>query len=253
MGYFSQEALDDLKNGLAELPPQLRKLKASYASRAYGNDQAREYAQHGLSRRLSTMVQMVETVFELLPPELEDVPELITVMAATACIQNFVMNAFGCLENLAWIWVLEKNVRGKGGAELGRFDIGLGKPYVRKSFSAEFQAFLDEHKEWLGNLISFRDGLAHRIPLYIPPYVIDEASAEQFKTLDAAAIAAALAGDQAEYDRLRGEQKALGKFRPWMTHSVLDGAPTIIFHKQMLHDYVTVDAYCWTLIEEFAR
>jgi hypothetical protein len=38
-----------------------------------------------------------------------------------------------------------------------------------------------------------------------------------------------------------------------MTHSVLDGAPTIVFHKQMLHDYVTVDAYCWTLIEEFDR
>jgi hypothetical protein len=45
----------------------------------------------------------------------------------------------------------------------------------------------------------------------------------------------------------------LGRFRPWMTHSMLDSAPTILFHKQMLHDYVTVDAYCWTLIEEFGR
>ncbi|MGA7809770.1 hypothetical protein [Bradyrhizobium sp.] len=83
--------------------------------------------------------------------------------------------------------------------------------------------------------------------------MIDETSAEQYRTLDAAAVAAALAGDQAEYDRLRGEQRALGQFRPWMTHSVLDGAPTILFHKQMLHDYVTLDAYCWTLLEEFAR
>lgn len=253
MGYFSQEALEDLTKGRAELAPALRKSKASYAGRAWTNEKAKEYAQHGLCRRLSTMTQMVDTVFEILPPDLDEVPELVTVMAATACIQNFVMNAFGCLENLAWIWVLEKNVRGKGGAELGRYDIGLGKPYVRKSFSAEFQAFLDENQEWLGNLISFRDGLAHRIPLYIPPYVIEEAVVEQFKTLGAAAIAAALAGNQAEYDRLRGEQRALGKFRPWMTHSVLDGAPTIVFHKQMLHDYVTVDAYCWTMIEEFAR
>jgi hypothetical protein len=38
-----------------------------------------------------------------------------------------------------------------------------------------------------------------------------------------------------------------------MTHSVLGGAPTILFHKQILHDYVTVDAYCWTLIDEFER
>jgi hypothetical protein len=253
VGYFSKEATEDLTKERAELQPALRKLKVAYAGRTYTNEQAREYAQHGLCRRLSTMVQMVDTVFEVLPPDLDEIPGLVTVMAATACIQNFVMNAFGCLENLAWIWVLEKNVRGKGGLELGRHEIGLGKLYVRNSFSTECKTFLDDNKEWLGNLISFRDGLAHRIPLYIPPFVIEAATAEQYKTLDAAAIAAALASDQAEYGRLRGEQKALGRFRPWMTHSVLDGAPTILFHKQMLHDYVTVDAYCWTLIEEFGR
>lgn len=163
------------------------------------------------------------------------------------------MNAFGCLENLAWIWVLEKNVRGKRGAELGRYDIGLGKPHVLKSFGPEIKAFLDGNQEWLGNLISFRDGLAHRIPLYIAPYVIEEAAAEQHKALDAAAITAAIAGDQAEYDRLRGQQRALGRFRPWMTHSVYEGAPTILFHKQILHDYVTIDAYGWSVIEEFER
>ena len=199
------------------------------------------------------MVHMVETVFELLPPEQDAIPELVTVMDATACIQNFVMNAFGCLENLAWIWVLEKNVRGKGGTELGRYDIGLGKPYVLKSFSPEFKAFLDGNQDWLGNLISFRDGLAHRIPLYIAPYVIEEAAAEQHKALDAAAIKAAVAGDQTEYDRLRGEQRALGRFRPWMTPSVYEGSPTILFHKQVLYDYVMIDAYGWTLLEELGR
>lgn len=192
MGYFGKEALDELTKGRAELQPALRKLKAAYAGRTYAKDQAREYAQHGLCRRLSAMVHAIETVFELLPPDLDAIPELVTVMDATACIQNFVMNAFGCLENLAWIWVLEKNVRGKAGAELGRHDVGLGKPYVKKSFSPEFKAFLDGNRDWLGNLISFRDGLAHRIPLYIAPYVIEEAAAEQHKTLGVAAIAAGI-------------------------------------------------------------
>jgi hypothetical protein len=253
LGYFSQQALDELTLGRAELPPALRKLKAAFAGRTYANDQAREYAQHGLCRRLSSMVHMVETVFELLPPGQDSIPERATVMDATACIQNFVMNAFGCLENLAWIWVLEKNIRGKGGAELGRYDVGLGKPHVRKSFSPEFRAFLDENQDWLANLISFRDGLAHRIPLYIAPYVIEEAAAEEHKALDAAAIKAAIAGNQGDYDRIRGEQQALGRFRPWMTHSVYEGVPTILIHKQMLHDYVTIDAYGWTLLEEFER
>jgi hypothetical protein len=82
--------------------------------------------------------------------------------------------------------------------------------------------------------------------------VIDDSAAEQYRTLDAAAVAAALAGDQAEYDRLRGEQRSLGRFRPRMAHSVFEGAPTILFHTHILHD-ATVDAYCCTLIEEFVR
>jgi hypothetical protein len=96
------------------------------------------------------------------------------------------------------------------------------------------------------NLISFHDGLAHRIPLYVAPYVIEEPVTEQHRALDAAAVAAAIAGDQAEHDRLRGERRMLGRFRPRMIHSVYEDAPTIPFHKQMLHDYVIVDAYCLT-------
>jgi hypothetical protein len=32
-----------------------------------------------------------------------------------------------------------------------------------------------------------------------------------------------------------------------MTHSVCEGAPTIVFHKQMLHGSVTIDAAALTL------
>jgi hypothetical protein len=82
--YFNQQALDDLTAGLSELPQQLRRLKNGCAGLALTNERAQEYLQHGLSRRLSTMVQMVQTVFELLPPADEAIPENVTVMAATA-------------------------------------------------------------------------------------------------------------------------------------------------------------------------
>lgn len=142
-------------------------------------------------------------------------------------------------------------MRGKRGAELGRFDVGLGKPFVRKTFSDEFTASMDDNKDWLANLIAFRDGLAHRIPLYIAPYVIEESS-EQHKTIDIAAVAAAVAGDPADYVRLR-LTTAPSRFPPWMTHSVCEGASTILFHKQVQHDYATIDAYGWALPEKFDR
>jgi Na+/melibiose symporter-like transporter len=54
--------------------------------------------------------------------------------------------------------------------------------------------------------------------------VIDDAAAEQQKALDADAIKAAIAGNTADYDRIRGEQRALGRFRPW----ILGDCPTAV-------------------------
>ena len=50
-------------------------------------------------------------------------------------------------------------------------------------------------------------------------------------------------------DRLRAEQQALGRFRPWMIHSTYDQSPTVVFHFPLLQDYITVDEYGWTMLE----
>ncbi|GLH79728.1 hypothetical protein SSBR45G_46370 [Bradyrhizobium sp. SSBR45G] len=71
MGYFKQEALDKLQSGLADLPRAVLKLREAYALRAYKEDLTREHAQHGLCRRLATMVHSIQTTFELMPPESE--------------------------------------------------------------------------------------------------------------------------------------------------------------------------------------
>jgi hypothetical protein len=40
-----------------------------------------------------------------------------------------VFNAFGCLDNLAWIWVHEKELKGQDGNDLKAQWVGLGKSY----------------------------------------------------------------------------------------------------------------------------
>jgi hypothetical protein len=148
-GYFSKEDIETLRQGRQELPAQLASLREAYILRSYKNEKAAEFARQGFCRRLGTLVQAIELTFELLPPELEEIPDRKTVVDATIAIQAFVMNCFGCLENLAWIWVLEKNVKGKGGRELDRNEVGFGKKYVKPSFSDKFKAYLDSRKEWL--------------------------------------------------------------------------------------------------------
>ena len=56
------------------------------------------------------------------------------------------------------------------------------------------------------------------------------------------------AKDFEEYDRLQAEQQKLGFFRPWMTHSIFEGRQ-VVFHTQ-LTDYVTIDEYSRTMLEE---
>ncbi len=49
------------------------------------------------------LVRAIDQVYEVLPPEKEYIPEHNEVMGATIAIQSFVLNTFGCLDNLAWI------------------------------------------------------------------------------------------------------------------------------------------------------
>jgi len=112
---------------------------------------------------------------------------------------------------------------------------------VRDSLSTEFREYLDSRESRFEDTKNFRDSLAHRIPLYIPPYVIKSSNDEEHNRLEQEATAALLRGDHVEHDRLRDDQKKLGEFRRWMTHSRYEQSPTVIFHRQLLSDYATID------------
>jgi hypothetical protein len=254
-GYFSADELQKMTVGRAEVHQQFAELREKYLIRIYKTDRAREYAFHGFARRLGTLVRAIDRVFEILPPEREDIPERDEVVDATIAIQSFVFNTFGCLDNLAWIWVFEKSVKNDDGTELDLQRVGLGKSYkqVRRSFSKQFLEYLESRQEWFDHIKIFRDSLAHRIPLYIPPYVVSPKNLEEYNRLEPASGEALKLADFKEYDRLQSEQQKLGVFRPWMTHSQREQAPSVVFHTRLLVDYVTVDEFGRTMLEELGR
>lgn len=219
------------------------------------NERAREFATHGFCRRLGHLVQAIDTVYAKLPPELDEIPDRERVVAAVIAIQSFVLNTFGCLDNLAWIWVCEKNVRKADGSALDPKWVGLGRQnrQVRRSFSREFCAYLDSRQEWFDNLKNFRDSLAHRIPLYIPPYVVTPNNLEEYNRLEVVMKDALRRADLESYARIELEQQRLAHFRPWMTHSRTENAPTVLFHVQLLQDYVTIDEFGRMMLEELER
>ena len=253
--YFSAENVAKLIQGREEVHKQFVELRWRYISRKYKSERAREYATHGFGRRLGTLVRAIDQVYEILPPDLEDIPERDHVVDATIAIQSFVLNVFGCLDNLAWIWVYEKDVKREDGTDLDPKWVGLAKhnKQVRNSFSNEFRAYLDSRQQWFEHIKGFRDSLAHRIPLYIPPYIVTPKTVDDYNRLEQASGEALQRNDFKEYDRLQSEQKKFGLFRPWMTHSKYEGAPSVVFHSQILADYITIDEFGRTLLDELDR
>src|SRR5687767_10255964 len=116
--YFKPEDIEKLHAGRNEMHRQFAELRERFLSRKYRTERGHEFAYHGFGRRLGTMVRAVDVVFKELPPKLDAIPDKDTVVDATLMIQAFVLNAFGCLDNLAWIWVCEKPVLNAEGKEL---------------------------------------------------------------------------------------------------------------------------------------
>jgi len=251
--FFSADRVAQLLAEKEEIQRQFAELREAMCMRTYKTARGAEYAKHGFCRRLETLVRSIERVYELLPPDQQEIPSREFVVDAAIAIQAFVMNAFGCLDNIAWIWVFEKEIKNSDGSDLERLEVGLGKKKVKNKLTKEFQAYLDSRQQWLGNLINFRDALAHRVPLYIPPYVVPERNIPKYNELEKAKWEEPAKSDPVSYEKIKTEQLQLCQFVPGMMHSIFDQSPQIEFHSQLLIDYVTIDEYGRTLLQELDR
>lgn len=251
--YFKEEDVEKMKNECAAIPERHQALMNDFLKRRYQNERAREFAHNGFLRRLKTLARCIGNVFDLLPPDLEGLPDNDRRHDAEINLQAHVINAFGCHDNLAWIWVKEKNITKANGSPVPDRQVGLRKvnTIVRGSFSCGFQQYLESRDPWFDYLDSFRHALAHRIPLYIPPYtLVGEANHAAAEELEIRKMEALRRWDFQEYDRLTGEQDALGVFRPWMQHSFGENAKPAVFHPQLLTDFNTVEEMARKVLEE---
>jgi hypothetical protein len=253
--FFTQEQIAEMANKFGSMSERCQDLVKCFMVRKYTNKQAREYATHGFSRRLFTLVECMEIIFDRLPPERDRIPTRKERLDATIGIQAFVFNAFGSIDNLAWIWVLEKGVKNKKGEPIHKNAIGLASHHmaVRASLSPVFQEYLTGKDDWFKQLEDFRHALAHRVPLFVPPYIITKDKEAAYNELEAAMNEALSKRDYDEYDKKAAAQKELGIFRPVMLHSVVESEAYVAFHPQFLADFATIEELAGKMLEELDR
>lgn len=251
--YFEPDQIARMDNSMSELTEKCHELAEQFVNREYASQLADEHAKHGFCRRLNLLARAIHNVFRLLPPELTSVPDDEMVIDATINIQSFVTNVVGCCDNLAWIWVGEKAILQNDGSEVQPHMVGLRSNILIKTYPDTLRTYLEERREWLDYIKNFRDSLGHRIPLYIPPYIVDPENVDAFKSLEAAALKALSRGEMEEFERLETEQERLKFFRPWITHSFREESGKLIFHPQMLSDFDTIHEIGWKFFHELEQ
>lgn len=253
MATYSAETIADLYREAGELLLEQVAIQKLFLAYKFITEDAREQALSGYLRRTNTLLRAIENVFELLPPELDAIPDRNVVVDATISIHAFVVNTFGALDNLAWILVNERNVVGKKGKNLNPKSVSLANPYLLASCGVDFRAYLERRDDWNKGMRAFRDSLAHQVPLYIPPYTIKHADREQYDKFENEKAEALISRKPGEYKRLDYEQSKLGTFHPVMVRSVSDEKGQAQFHPQLISDFRTVHEFGREVLNELGR
>lgn len=204
-------------------------------------EKAQEYLNHGVCRRLKVVARCLDKIFEIFPVDRTQLLNWDEVADIQIHLHAFVININGLLDNLAWVFVCEKALEGV--IEGGRQGIGLFKKETQKHLPDELKIHLatERMREWHNRYAKdYRDVLAHRIPLYVPPSMVTTDDVEQYKATERAQMAALLSGDFAGAHQKNLELEALQKVCFTFTHSYSESEMVLYLHPQMIADANTV-------------
>lgn len=237
---YSTEQLADITGSMSHAIKEANNLRLRIVAHTFRTPLGQEFALQGLLRRMRTLKRCISNVFELFPPTQAAPLPVDKREDAEINLQSFVFNTAGCLDNLAWIWVHEMDVRGKNGKAFSYNQVGLGRSCtsLRATLSGSLQVYLSSIDGWFRQQEDYRHSLAHRIPLYLPPYFIAPGDVDLHYSLDVQANSAARVGNQAEYDRLSAEQRELGIAGSLMRHD--PRSRPVIVHAMLIADFRTV-------------
>lgn len=241
---YTKEALHEIQNAQTELCEKLHDLNSRLVAilgPKLKEMHAREYLQHGLCRRLKIINKSLRNVFEIFPPDRTDRLQNEELEDIQINLHAFFINVYGSLENIAWIYALENKIQHLTDSPLS---IGLFKKETTKFLNKELKDYLNSSriKKWFTEYAkNYRDALAHRIPLYVPPFKLNPSEVEQFKALELQINAAFQNLDFNLIKELESQRDKLGSIAGTFLHSFShDKSRPVALHPQLIADASTV-------------
>jgi hypothetical protein len=250
--HYTEAGVTSLVQGHFEVDKDFASLlmRVAEESATLTNPRAKEFLVEGVARRLHILRRALQNIFTLFPPSDVRRIEDERLMDAQISLHAFVINVYGLLDNLAWAFLwrhgLEKSINRK--------QVGMFSPQMTPHWPNEIRHYVAATMSWFTKYLkNYRDALAHRIPLYIPPASFTKDEAARWEALEEEQLAAIQAHDWRRVDALRREEHHLGAACPMFNHSFDDSeASTMVFlHPQVLSDAKTVLQGCAVFLDHW--
>lgn len=218
-----------------------------FAQERLANADAKKYMLHGVARRLGFIRRCANRIFESFPPSQITPLDRETLEDINIHLHAFILHGNALQDNLAWVYVKEFEV------DVGRHDVSLFKNRLKRLLPQPVRDYLDNEQiqRWhAAYSTDFRDALAHRIPLYVPPAQLTPADAQRAGELQAIFNERVQAHDWEAVIAAQDEMNSLGLACPYFLQEF--GGNQIILHPQILCDALTAVELYTTVTENWA-
>ncbi len=256
---YSQESLDEIKVKYNEIHLLYREqvLNLAIFQNKLNNEKACEYLMHGVVRRLDILFQCIENIFTMFTPNRSKHLSKKELLNLDINLHAFFINMAGIFDNLGWVFVYENSLFGrKKDEKIRRIDVGLFNVATQKHLNPKLREYLQSErmKSWYGNYTkNYRDSLAHRIPLYIPPSILNKEQSKEFRDIEAERQGLDFSDEEYIHKShtLINKQRNLGVASHFFAHSMNEGSPLVYFHAQIISDYLTINEVITIFYDDF--
>jgi len=203
---------------------------------------AQEYMLHGVGRRVKVLHRSLENIFQLFPPSQERPLKPEDLADVQINLHAFMINLYGIFENWAWAFIYRHRLE----SEIGSWNnVGLFKKRTQSFLPSVLKDYLQSksaanwQKKYLKN---YRDALAHRIPLYVPPATFTPEEGDRYNKLTEEQFQCIETRNWDGLQDMKIKQENVGRpcFEFLHAFSKEEGAGSLALHTQLLCDSMLI-------------
>jgi hypothetical protein len=220
-------------------------MKAAQISQALQSEGAKEHLAHGFSRRMGIINSNFIGIISIADPQRttplsdDDRNEL------TLHLNSFYFHIRGALDNLAWCLAYEFQILGEVKEAENAFQAKVslfGNPFQKglEKRAIPFVGLLKALSDWWKEVKTFRDPVAHRIPLYAIPSVLSEAEATQYREALDRATTLLVQGNLEEAEILLDKAGGIGSYVPVFSGAFRPNSAPRPIYPQVTEDYANL-------------